>query len=344
MAIDFESVIKEINKQSGDVVITCGDVKRQYEKIPFSSPKACWMTYGGIPLYHITEFSGPENSGKTTSAIDVAANYQKRPDAKRIVYVDVEHTFDTVWATKLGLDVSKIYLYQPDGQAAEDIFNYIIKLLETDEVGFLVLDSLASMVSRNDLENDMDYAVVCGIAKLMTKFVNRVVPVLRKYKCTFIGINQVRENLGNKYDPYVTPGGKAWKHQCSLRIMFHKGKYIDKDGKELGMNPDSPAGNIVKMVQLKTKCSLPDRHLTTYTLNYYSGIRVFEDTVETAEELGLLFKQGAWYKLYDIDTGELMDVKLQGMNSVIEYMRKNTEYYNKLRSKVLQEISKEPTM
>lgn len=341
MTSNLESVLRDINKGAGDNVIGLGISQRSYDKVPFSSPRANYMTYGGIPLYHITEFCGPENSGKTTSAINVIGNYQKRTDAKTVVYIDVEHRFDPVWATKLGANVDDMVIYQPMGEPAETVLQNIRQLLMTNDVGFMVLDSIATLVPKAADENDIEHKEMCGVSQIMTKFVNLIVPLLRKYQCTFIGINQVRENLKSVYDPYVTPGGKAWKHQCILRIMFRKGKFIDKDGKELTMNPENPAGNIIQMVQLKNTCSRPDRHLSFYTINYTTGVRELEDTIETAQQLDMITKRGAWYSLYDLETGELLDVKLQGIDSVIKYMRDNPDYYHTFWEKVNEEICKE---
>ena len=341
MTSNLESVLRDINKGAGDNVIGLGISQRSYDKVPFSSPRANYMTYGGIPLYHITEFCGPENSGKTTSAINVIGNYQKRKDAKTVVYIDVEHRFDPVWATKLGANVDDMVIYQPMGEPAETVLQNIRQLLMTNDVGFMVLDSIATLVPKAADENDIEHKEMCGVSQIMTKFVNLIVPLLRKYQCTFIGINQVRENLKSVYDPYVTPGGKAWKHQCILRIMFRKGKFIDKDGKELTMNPENPAGNIIQMVQLKNTCSRPDRHLSFYTINYTTGVRELEDTIETAQQLDMITKRGAWYSLYDLETGELLDVKLQGIDSVIKYMRDNPDYYHTFWEKVNEEICKE---
>lgn len=341
MTSNLESVLRDINKCAGDNVIGLGISQRSYDKVPFSSPRANYMTYGGIPLYHITEFCGPENSGKTTSAINVIGNYQKRKDAKTVVYIDVEHRFDPVWATKLGANVDDMVIYQPMGEPAETVLQNIRQLLMTNDVGFMVLDSIATLVPKAADENDIEHKEMCGVSQIMTKFVNLIVPLLRKYQCTFIGINQVRENLKSVYDPYVTPGGKAWKHQCILRIMFRKGKFIDKDGKELTMNPENPAGNIIQMVQLKNTCSRPDRHLSFYTINYTTGVRELEDTIETAQQLDMITKRGAWYSLYDLETGELLDVKLQGIDSVIKYMRDNPDYYHTFWEKVNEEICKE---
>lgn len=335
------NVLKDINKSAGENVIGLGSLQKSYDKVPFSSPRANYMTYGGIPLYHITEFCGPENSGKTTSAINIIGNYQKREDAKNVVYIDVEHRFDAVWATKLGAQPDKMIIYQPMGEPAETVLENIRQLLMTDDVGFMVLDSIATLVPKAADENDIEHKEMCGVSQIMTKFVNLIVPLLRKYQCTFIGINQVRENLKSAYDPYVTPGGKAWKHQCILRIMFRKGKFIDKDGKELTMNPENPAGNIIQMTQLKNTCSRPDRHLSFYTINYTTGIRELEDTVETALQFNLINKHGAWYSLYDFDSGELMDVKLQGLDNVVKYLKENPEYYKKFWDRVNSEVCAE---
>lgn len=338
---DLLRILKEINKKAESKVIDFGVIRHNYPKIPFSSPRANYMTYGGVPMFRAIEFAGPESSGKTTTAIDICAHYQDMPDAKTVLYVDHEHTFDEYWATTLGLDCSKVLLYQPETESAEDIFDNIIELIKSDAIGMCVLDSLASLVPKQIIDEDMDKQQMGGIAKVLTRVVNVLIPLLKRYKTTFIGINQVRDNLDPWANVYNTPGGKAWKHQCSLRIMFQKGKFVDDNGNELGMNPENPAGNIVKMNILKIKGARPDRKLGRYTLNYFRGIETIKDTVEVAIELDLIYKKGGWFYFYDLDTGELIeDKKIQGLQNVHKYYEDNPQEFTNLWNKVNDEIIK----
>lgn len=335
------NILKDMNKKAGSDVIHFGVERKTHPKIPFSSVRANYMTYGGVPMYRAVEFAGPEGSGKTTTAIDICARYQQMPNAKGILYVDHEHTFDEYWATTLGLDCTQILLYQPETESAEDIFDYVKKLIVTNDIGVCVIDSLASLVPKQVIDEDMDKQERGGIAKVLTRVSNTIIPLLKRYETTFIGINQVRDNFDSWVQSYNTPGGKAWKHQCSLRIMFQKGKFVDDKGNELGMNPENPAGNIVKMNIMKIKGVRPDRKLGQYTLNYTTGIDVVMDTVEVALELGLLYKKGGWFYFYDLDTGELVqDKKIQGISNLYAYYEEHEQEFNDLWNKVNDEIIK----
>ena len=335
------SILKEINKKAGADVIHFGVERHSHPKIPFSSVRANYMTYGGVPMYRVIEFAGPEGSGKTTTAIDICAQYQKMPESKGILYIDHEHTFDEFWATTLGLDCTKILLYQPETESAEDIFDYAKKLITTNDIGLCVVDSLASLVPKQVIEENLDKQERGGIAKVLTRVCNTLVPILKRYKTTLIGINQVRDNFDSYINTFNTPGGKAWKHQCSLRIMFQKGKFIDEEGTELGMNPENPAGNIVKMNIMKIKGARPDRKLGHYSLNYAEGIDTVSDTVEVALEMGFLHKKGGWFYFCDFDTGEIIETKkIQGLNNLKQYFHNNYGEFNDLWNKINDEIIK----
>ena len=334
-------ILKEINKKAGSDVIHFGVERHNHPKIPFSSVRANYMTYGGVPMYKAIEFAGPEGSGKTTTAIDVCARYQQMPNSKGILYVDHEHTFDEFWATTLGLDCTKILLYQPETESAEDIFDYVKKLIVTNDIGICVIDSLASLVPKQVIDEDMDKQERGGIAKVLTRVSNTIIPILKRYQTTLIGINQVRENFDSWVQSYNTPGGKAWKHQCSLRIMFQKGKFIDEDGNELGMNPENPSGNIVKMNIMKIKGVRPDRKLGYYSLNYSEGIDVISDTIEVALDMGFLHRKGGWFYFYDLETGEIVpDKKIHGLTELKKYYKENFQEFNDLWNKINDEIIK----
>ena len=334
-------IMNEINKKSKTDVINFGVIRHNYPKIPFSSIRANYMTYGGVQMYKVIEFAGPEGSGKTTTAIDICASYQEMPNAKKVLYVDHEHTFDEYWATKLGLDCSEIVLYQPELESAEEIFDNVRELIKSNEVGMCVIDSLASLVPKQIIGEDMDKQQMGGIAKVLTRVVNEIVPLLRRYETTLIGINQVRDNMDTWASMFNTPGGRAWKHACSLRIMFVKGRFVDDNGNELPGNPENPAGNIVKMNIIKIKGVKPDRKLGSYTLNYTQGIEVVSDTVEVAIELGWIIKKGGWFYFNDLDTGELIEgKKIQGIQNVCKYYEDNLDEFQKLWNKLNDEIVK----
>lgn len=369
----LDILIKDFNKQYKEEIAARGIPRIKTQKIPFSSPRANYMLYGGIPRGRIVEFAGEENGGKTTTALDIVANAQKlfqeeweneiteleaidkkkkeqqsRLDyikargPKQIVYADCENTLDEEWAQKLGVDIDKLILLKPQSQTAEQIFEMLLQMIDTDEVGLVVIDSLGVMLSAQAYEKSMEEKTYGGIAAALTLFSKKAELLCTKYNCTLIGINQMREDINSPYGGMITTGGKGWKHNCSVRLMFQKGAYIDERGNELRRSAESPAGNLVMINIVKTKVCKPDRRVGFYTLNYDNGIDKVADTVEVAMKYGIIQQSGAWFSIIDIETGEIMEddtgelIKLQGKSNVIEYLKENeylfTEIYNKINS------------
>ena len=369
----LDILIKDFNKQYKEEIAARGIPRIKIQKIPFSSPRANYMLYGGIPRGRIVEFAGEENGGKTTTALDIVANAQKlfqeeweneiteleaidkkkkeqqsRLDyikargPKQIVYADCENTLDEEWAQKLGVDIDKLILLKPQSQTAEQIFEMLLQMIDTDEVGLVVIDSLGVMLSAQAYEKTMEEKTYGGIAAALTLFSKKAELLCTKYNCTLIGINQMREDMNSPYGGMITTGGKGWKHNCSVRLMFQKGAYIDERGNELRRSAESPAGNLVMINIVKTKVCKPDRRVGFYTVNYDNGIDKVADTVEVALKYGIIQQSGAWFSIIDIETGEIMEddtgelIKLQGKPNVIEYLKENeylfTEIYNKINS------------
>lgn len=218
MADTLNAVLKKINKQYGDRVATRGAQGLYVDGIlSLGSPSYDFCLYGGLPEGRIVELSGPEGSGKTSSAFMIAASYQRaeierNPDNPRaIVFLDNEGTFDPVWANKFGYDSSEeasvpTVMIRPEGQSAEEIFDMALDMLKTGEVGLLIFDSIATLVPAQINEESMEKQQMGGIAKSLTRFANTAIGLLRKYKATLVAINQVRENIGGYGDPITTPG------------------------------------------------------------------------------------------------------------------------------------------
>ena len=255
----------ELNKKFKANIINIGTDIIEVDKIPFSSPTANWMTYGGIPVGKITEFYGGEGGGKTTSALDICANAQKQfnkvykekldslnnqitelesseskenkkkiaklieevnrlkeKGPKVVVYIDAEQTLDVKWAQLLGVDTESMILVRPQEQTAEEILQIAIDLVSTGDVGLCVLDSIPMLVSQNIFDESLEKKSYGGISQALTMFCSKVTPHLVQNQCAFIGINQIREDLSSMYNTTSTPGGKMWKHACSLRLRFRK--------------------------------------------------------------------------------------------------------------------------
>lgn len=367
----LDILIRDFNKQYKEDIAARGIARIQTQRIPFSSPRANYMLYGGIPRGRIVEFAGEENGGKTTTALDVVANaqklflkeweyeiaeleavdkpkkeqqarlaYLKSRGPKQVVYADCENTLDEDWAVKLGVDVDFLIVLKPMSQTAEQIFEMLLQMIETDEVGLVVLDSLGVMLSAQAYEKTMEEKTYGGIAAALTLFSKKAELLCTKYNCTLIGINQMRQDMNSAYGGMITTGGKGWKHNCSLRLMFQKGAYIDERGNELKRSAESPAGNLVMISIAKTKICKPDRRTGFYTLRYDTGVDVIADTVETALKYGIIQQSGAWFNFIDIDSGEIITdenddiIKVQGKVNLFDYLRETPTMLEEISSKI----------
>ena len=370
MADTINSVLKNISKKFGENIAKIGADDLTIDGVlSFGSPMADYPLYGGIPEGRITEFSGAEGSGKTSSSFLVAASYQReelkrhpigvewtdstgiiREGPRYIVFLDNEGTLDPVWAKVFGYDLSedadvKTIVLRPEGQNAEEIFDMALNLLRTGEVGLLIFDSIATLVPAQIADESMEKYQMGGIAKSLTRFANTALGLLRKYKATLIGINQVRENIGGYGNPIMTPGGRAWRHACSSRLMFKRGDFFDEEGNKLTNSAESPAGHIVNIAVLKTKTSKWDRKGGSYRLNYTKGIDIVSDTIEVAIHFGYIDNsvQGS-FKLVNPETSEILtdsdgnEIKIRGKKNLTTYFNEHPDEWKKLYDKVYDKL------
>ena len=334
------------------------------------------MTYGGMPRGKAVEFFGPEGSGKTTSALDMIAQAQRifeqeyedelerlksiQPTGvkqereikaqldnlkvKKCVYFDLENTLDLEWARLLGVDVDNMYLVTPEADSAEKVLQKLLDMLDTGEVGLLVLDSVPHLVPQVIFEESMEKKSYGGVSGPMSVFCSRVPPHLSKSEALLIIINQEREDIDNPYSSYSTPGGRALKHLYTVRIRFRKGNLIDEGNREVPSRTPNPAGNIVQMEIVKSKAFKPNRRLGSYTLKYYEGIDELADLVTMAITYGFIVQSGSWFSFVDPETGEVIpdengnDLKFQGMSKLLEFLRNDDYMYEELKEEVLAKI------
>lgn len=334
MGIKLDEIMKQANKRFKEEIITQGLNEYSYKRIPFTSPRMNYCTFGGIPIGKITEFYGEEHGGKTTTALDIVANYQQSDDNRDILYVDAENTLDVDWAEKIGVDVKKLYILQPKSQSAEEIFQIICDSVDTGEVGLWVLDSIGALMSSQELDKTMEDKTYGGIAKPLTLFGKKIEMLMQRHKCTGIGINQIREDLNSTWGGTTTPGGKAWKHFCAVRMEFRRGKFIDEKGNELTRSAENPVGNIVMMSMTKNKTCPPTRRTGFYTINYENGIDYLRDLTEVAIKYDIIQKSGAWFDIVDMETGEILEGKIHGQAAVNEYLIQNQDVLTRVEELV----------
>lgn len=345
----LKQCLKDISKKYGESIVKVGVESLELDGVlSIGSPSFDFCIYGGIPEGRIVEFSGAEGSGKTTTAFLTAASYQREeikrhPDNPRaIILLDNEGTADPVWAKKLGYNMDAdaevpTIIIRPEAQSAEEIFDMALDMLKTGEVGLLIFDSIATLVPQQIVDESMEKQQMGGIAKALTRFANTAIGLLRKYKATLIAINQVRENLSGYGDALMTPGGRSWKHACSMRLMFKRGDFFDEEGNKLTKSAESPAGHIIEVYVLKTKVCKWDRKLGMTHLNYTKGVDILQDTLDVALHFGYIDNstQGT-FKLIDINTGEIMldsegnEIKIRGKRNLVEYFRTHTAEWKRL--------------
>lgn len=333
MSSNLDLIVKDLNKKMKMGAISLGVSFQEVQKIPFSSCRLNYMTYGGIPVGRIAEFYGADGSGKTTTAIDVAGNAQKMFPDKKVLFVDIEHTFDSCWATKLGLNCDDIIYLDPDSMGAEEVFNITKELIESGEISIGIIDSIGAMVSMQANEKEIGERTYGGISMALTEFTKKITPVLARTQASFIGINQARDDMNSPYGGTTTTGGKCWRHGCSTRLEFRKGNYIDEKGNNLSRACENPAGNIVNVSLVKSKVVRPDRKVGFYTLKYLEGIDYISDAVDVAIKLGLVNQAGAWFTLVEPETGEVKE-KFQGKPKLVEYLKNNTDAYMQLSNNI----------
>lgn len=316
----LDNLIKEFNKSSSETVVSVGLPTYEFKRIPFTSPRMNYCTFGGLPVGKLIEFYGEEHGGKTTSALDIIANYQQTGDNRKVLYVDAENTLDAEWARTMGVDVDNLILFKPTSQSAEEILQFILDAIDTGEIGLWVLDSIGALSSKQELEKTLDEKTYAGISAPLTVFGRKAEMLMTKHHCTGIGINQLRDDLGAMWAGATkTPGGRGWRHYCAVRLQFSKGKYIDENGVELNSRAESPAGNYVLMSMTKNKTCPPTRRTGFYTLNYTKGVDYLKDLVDVAIKYDIVQKSGAWYSIVDIETGEKL-ITLQGSSKLYAYL------------------------
>ena len=270
---------------------------------------------GGIPRGRITEIYGPESSGKTTIALHVIAEVQKQ--GGEAAFIDAEHALDPVYAKKLGVDTSNLLVSQPDcGEQALEIAE---TLVNSGAIDIIVIDSVAALVPRQEIEGDMGASHVGVQARLMSQAMRKLSGTIAKSNCIVIFTNQLREKVGVMYgNPEVTTGGRALKFYASVRIDVRRGEAL-KNGSEV-------YGSHTKCKVVKNKVAPPFK-TAEFDILYGSGISKSSEIIDMAIFLGVLEKSGAWF-YYE---GERLG---QGKDNVRKLIETNSELMDKLEAQV----------
>jgi len=269
----------------------------------------------GMPRGRVIEVFGPESSGKTTLALNVIAQAQKKGVA---AFIDAEHALDPMWAKKLGVDVDALLVSQPDtGEQALEICEMLIR---SNAVDVVVIDSVAALIPRAEIEGEMGATHVGLQARLMSQAMRKLTGAISKSDCMVIFINQIREKIGVMFgSPETTPGGRALKFYSSIRVDIRRIGSI-KDG-------DIPIGNRVRTRVVKNKTAPPFRS-AEFDIMFNEGISITGDLIDLAVEDDIINKSGSWFSYGETRLG-------QGRENSKKYLAENPETFEEIKVKVL---------
>jgi len=271
---------------------------------------------GGLPLGRLVEIYGPESSGKSTIALSVVA--QAQASGLRCAYVDAEHALDPVYMQALGIDLDQLLLAQPDyGEQALEIVD---KLIRTGELGVIVIDSVASLIPKAELEGEMEAQQMGLQARMMSKAMRKLVGLANQHKTLLVFINQLRSKIGIMFgNPETTPGGMALKYAASVRIDLRKKEDLkDKSGESVGIK--------VKAKVIKNKMA-PPMKVTEFDIYYGKGVDTYACILDVGMQKGIFSQRGAWVYY----NGESFS---QGRDNAIEKIRESSELAEEIMDQI----------
>ncbi|MGB3642048.1 MAG: recombinase RecA [Rivularia sp. (in: cyanobacteria)] len=314
-------VLSQIEKTFGKgTIMRLGDATRmRVETISSGALTLDLALGGGLPKGRVVEIYGPESSGKTTVALHAVAEVQK--EGGIAAYVDAEHALDPTYAAALGVDIQNLLISQPDtGESALEIVDQLVRSAAVDIV---VIDSVAALVPRAEIEGDMGDTHVGLQARLMSQALRKITGNIGKSGCTVMFINQLRIKIGVSYgNPETTTGGNALKYYSSVRLDIRRIQTLKKGTEEFGIR--------VKVKVAKNKVAPPFR-IAEFDVIFGKGISTLGCIVDLAEETSVINRKGAWYS-YNGDNIS------QGRDNAIKYLEEKPEMLEEIKQKVLQEL------
>ncbi len=314
----LEAVLADIEKQFGQGAIMKLGSKEHIEIDVVSSGSLALdvaLGVGGFPKGRIIEIYGPESSGKTTIALEAIAAVQK--NGGRAAFIDAEHALDPVYAKALGVDINELLLSQPDtGEQALEICEALVR---SEAIDLVIIDSVAALVPRAEIDGEMGDSHVGLQARLMSQALRKLSGVMNKTQTTAIFINQLREKVGIMFgNPETTPGGRALKFYSTIRLDIRRGEQIK--------NGDQINGNKTNIKVVKNKVAPPFK-IATVDIMYGEGISKTGELIDLASDAGIIEKSGAWYAYKENKIG-------QGKENVKAYLKDNQDLFKEIDKKV----------
>jgi recombination protein RecA len=316
----LDLALAAIEKQFGKGAIMKLDTENAVERIPAISTGCLGLDLalgvGGIPQGRIIEIYGPESSGKTTLTLHIAAECQRAGGT--VAFIDAEHALDTGYASKLGVDVPNTLISQPDnGEQALEIADMLVR---SGAVNLLIIDSVAALTPRAELEGDMGDSHMGLQARLMSQALRKLTGSISRSNCTVVFINQLRMKIGVMFgNPETTTGGNALKFYASVRMDIRRIGAI-KDG-------DNITGNRTKVKIVKNKVAPPFKDVE-FDIMYGEGISKTGDILDLAVDNNVVEKAGAWFSYDNTKIG-------QGRENSKQYLQDNPEILNEIKTKIL---------
>ena len=318
----LQTALSQIDKSFGKgTVMRLGDrPEMNVEAIPTGSLALdAALGIGGVPKGRIIEIYGPESSGKTTLALHILAEAQKR--GGEVAFVDAEHALDPVYAAALGVDIDNLLVSQPDtGEQALEITDALVRSGAIDAV---VVDSVAALVPKQEIEGEMGDTFVGLQARLMSQALRKLAGTIAKTNCVVIFINQLRMKIGVMYgNPETTTGGNALKFYSSVRLDVRRVEAIKEGGNVIG--------NKTRVKVVKNKVAPPFRE-AVFEIMYGQGISKWGELVDLAVQMDIVQKSGSWFSMGDERIG-------QGANSVKEYLINNPDIAESVEAQVREKL------
>ena len=321
----LESAIAHILKTygSGAVMRLVQANTMQVDAIPTGSMTLdLALGIGGVPRGRIVELYGPESSGKTTVALHIAAEAQKQ--GGEVAFIDVEHALDPVYARALGVDIDNLLVSQPDsGEQALEIAEALVR---SGAIDVLIVDSVAAMTTKAEIEGEMGDSHVGMLARLMSQAMRKLTSIISKSNCVAIFINQIREKIGVVYgNPETTPGGRALKFYASVRMEVRKGEAI-KDGTTI-------IGNRTRVKIVKNKVAPPFRECE-FDILYGKGISRSGEVLDLAVDLDIINKSGSWFSYEGQRLG-------QGRDNIKELLQNTPQLMQEVEEKIKKKLAEQ---